>query len=685
MQFINVVGGQLLVTPQAREKLLGEWQYKELAVVSIVGRYRQGKSYLANAIAEEQCFQTSDSVNAETRGVWFSPRLVNDRVLIMDTEGLGSTDASANHDMHIFSIVVFLSSTVLLNHMGPIDANILETLRIAGKVSEGLRNHHSNQLCPPKLLMILRDMSLQLVDRNGSRLTPDEYFERKLTDLDTKLAANLKELFPHRNLIALPRPTNADHDLRHMRNLRPEFLEKVDGIVHDVAATPVREVGNQLRLNGALLLAITESVLSAINQGAVPEVKDMWESMMEVKRLTEAVKLGRELQQVRDALVVDCVPAAVSAWFQQVDRLQWPDDMRYHDISKLVVPSLLSMIDSTDLRWYQTQQCMIDQFCLDHLNGESTDIDAMAIDAVAKYALKAGTLKIGSKKQVELLETRIRTMEADWSKQSASAEQTHRETLQREQARQMAMAADLELQRSMAEQREAEQLAQRTLDGQEVLRLREELADCRERLIGLDGGQAEMSAAVITKTNELLTCRHELSELLSQKYGLDHEVKSLMGSLTDAKRAISEQSACRDAMKDQLAKANLRIIQCTEQMELLQADKRQLVGDIEERDGTLAAEKRKSADTTRDLTKQLRDCETNVAVLNNEVSRKRQRENDYVAARSTTIALQTEVKWLSERHDVNMKNIAELKSALAEAQRNLRTAELSHIINHTFS
>jgi len=107
-----------------------------IAVVSIAGLWRTGKSYLlnhlsgANGNADGTGFTVGATVNACTKGLWLwgAPVTLADglTVLFVDTEGLGSTSRTQTEDSQIFSLALLLSSLFVWNSRGVIDGNALE-------------------------------------------------------------------------------------------------------------------------------------------------------------------------------------------------------------------------------------------------------------------------------------------------------------------------------------------------------------------------------------------------------------------------------------------------------------------------------------------------------------------------------------------------------------------------------
>lgn len=105
--------------------ILEEQQKKKLVVISIAGPYRSGKSFLGNRFLNRmKGFKIGSTVQSCTRGIWMWNKLIPlspevDSILL-DTEGLNSTDRNAEVDVKIFSLAILLSSIFVFNQIGHI-------------------------------------------------------------------------------------------------------------------------------------------------------------------------------------------------------------------------------------------------------------------------------------------------------------------------------------------------------------------------------------------------------------------------------------------------------------------------------------------------------------------------------------------------------------------------------------
>ena len=74
-------------------------------------------------------FAVGPTTNAKTKGIWVRGKPLNshnqnDEIIndvVLDSEGLGSTEEDINHDLKLFSVTLLMSSAFLYNTVGSID------------------------------------------------------------------------------------------------------------------------------------------------------------------------------------------------------------------------------------------------------------------------------------------------------------------------------------------------------------------------------------------------------------------------------------------------------------------------------------------------------------------------------------------------------------------------------------
>ncbi len=102
-----------------------------MGVISVCGKYRTGKSYILNKLFMEQLqvdrqkrgFNVGPTINPCTKGLWIWKEVFygqNDEekempIVIIDTEGLGSSECEENHDSKIFLLALLLCSLLMYN------------------------------------------------------------------------------------------------------------------------------------------------------------------------------------------------------------------------------------------------------------------------------------------------------------------------------------------------------------------------------------------------------------------------------------------------------------------------------------------------------------------------------------------------------------------------------------------
>ena len=150
---------KFVISHEARE-IISRPSYKKVGMISLVGKYRTGKSFLLNRVLinnkkENNGFDVGPTIKPCTKGIWLwsSPLMISNNhsnnepfpAFLIDTEGLGAYDEEVNHDSKIFLIAILISSLFIYNSFGTIDESSINSLSLILNLSKSikLRNHRS--------------------------------------------------------------------------------------------------------------------------------------------------------------------------------------------------------------------------------------------------------------------------------------------------------------------------------------------------------------------------------------------------------------------------------------------------------------------------------------------------------------------------------------------------------------
>ena len=278
-------------------------------VISVAGMYRTGKSYLINKLFldERNGFNVGNTVNPCTKGLWMWSNVVKCKsdgkiidCLVIDTEGFGAFDEDVNHDYKIFLLAILLSSTFIYNSVGTIDENALNSLSFVLNLSKKMAG---NEIVFPELVWILRDFSLQLQNEYGQQISSNDYLELVLNsssdtqnktsdEAKNKIRSTIKSFFQKRRCFTLIRPTIDEYKIQELKDedLRPDFMEQIINLKNSVLGNVKPKKFSNNDLEGQALINMIEGFVQQINQGAVPQVKDLFTNIC----ISEACK-GHDL------------------------------------------------------------------------------------------------------------------------------------------------------------------------------------------------------------------------------------------------------------------------------------------------------------------------------------------------------------------------------------------------------
>ncbi|KAL4442538.1 hypothetical protein ABPG74_006940 [Tetrahymena malaccensis] len=315
-------------------------QDRKLGLISIVGKYRTGKSFFVNRVLldrqkDEQGFQVGPTINPCTKGLWLWKKELqsiedeNMDILLIDTEGFGGMDENLNHDSRIFLFSLLLSSYFIYNSQGSIDENALNNLSLIINLAKDIqiksKNNESQQEDPanyfPSFLWVIRDFALQIVDQMGNKISQKDYLEKALElqkgvsdaiESKNRIRRLMKHFFKERDCCTLVRPVESEKDLQNLNSmsneeLRPEFVEQIFQLRKKIFKKVKPKMLCGRSLNGQMLVEICKAYTEAINKGSLPNIENAWTYVKKSETIKAFDKSVQKLDTIIQELQMDTV------------------------------------------------------------------------------------------------------------------------------------------------------------------------------------------------------------------------------------------------------------------------------------------------------------------------------------------------------------------------------------------
>ena len=212
-------------------------------------------------------------------------------MLLIDTEGLQSTERSTNIDVRMFSLTVLLASMFIYNQMGPISEHALEDLSLVAnlssliKISKNSKSDEQNDSREyfPSFYWVMRDFFHDLEGKS-----PKDYLEECLKETPGYTADVVKKNrirsaivgnFKERECFTMIRPVADEAKLAHIDSLKwesdslkPEFKKQVNSFVNQVGKKVKAKAINGKYLNSSMFLNLALEYIDALNSKETPTV-----------------------------------------------------------------------------------------------------------------------------------------------------------------------------------------------------------------------------------------------------------------------------------------------------------------------------------------------------------------------------------------------------------------------------
>ena len=106
---------------------------------------------------------------------------------MIDTEGFGATEETDAYNNKIMLFAILLSSYFVYNSVGSIDENSINNLNVIANLAKDIQMNNSKddklEEEFPSFLWLVRDFTLNMVDKCGNPIQAKEYLEQALENL----------------------------------------------------------------------------------------------------------------------------------------------------------------------------------------------------------------------------------------------------------------------------------------------------------------------------------------------------------------------------------------------------------------------------------------------------------------------------------------------------------------------
>ncbi|CAJ0916520.1 unnamed protein product, partial [Mesorhabditis belari] len=332
--FSNKIKTSYKLNAAGLTKILGQKDFidKKVAVISIAGAFRKGKSFLLNFFVNYLEFLSNGGrgewLNEETpldkfhwRGgskrdtngiyLWSRPYLLEDKdgeeivVLLMDTQGTFDHKTTINDCATIFALSTLISSVQIFNVSQQIQEDDFNNLRLFTEVAQMAQDENQKKTTAfQKLRFLIRDWPNS--DEYGYGFEGGAEYLEKLLAIKPKqkkelqkLRTSLKNSFERIDAFLMPHPglrvasNNSDKVLGKVEADFKEYLEQfVTSHFKENFVEPKTMHGETLTCRG--LINLFGAYMKIFNSDKLPKVKTILEATAEVMLSVAETKAKQE-------------------------------------------------------------------------------------------------------------------------------------------------------------------------------------------------------------------------------------------------------------------------------------------------------------------------------------------------------------------------------------------------------
>ena len=297
IEFILFKDDKYIISNDAKNLFMKN-KYKNICLISSIGKCSTGKSYLLNKILslkKNNGFYINSDFKPCTKGIWIWPEpiIVKNKnsheeypCFFIDTQGLSKSEEKNK----LIYLILLISSLVIFNSF-EVGENLIEDLNFVLninkqiKIKHSLKNDNEHDLIQflPSLLIISKDF-------NYKEINEQNYFEKLLINKEQNIEekSDIKELikiyFPKRDFFTMIKPiyNNSVYNFKNLNDdqLNPLFIKQIRLLKHKIFTNSKPKNFNNNFITGNMLIELIQSILNQINIGGVAIIENSWKFIL---------------------------------------------------------------------------------------------------------------------------------------------------------------------------------------------------------------------------------------------------------------------------------------------------------------------------------------------------------------------------------------------------------------------
>lgn len=271
-----------------------------ISIVSVVGPYHSGKSFLLNALqGRMSVFPVGRQTSPETMGIWLCRTELKasdgSEVWLMDSEGFFGPGVSESYDAKIFTVSTLIAAHLVYNTVKVIDQQQVRLLEMLAHRAQLFRTRSSVEAerndSPdflrsqnfPTLTWVVEDFFQEYPQEFRGKDGATAWLKSYLSAGSSDRPDVLTQLYGDLQVRTLFLPATAREELVDLSKLTwgqltPQFRQDLDTLRRDILRTLSARRVEGVPMTGATLARTIQFVVQALQRGQFHELPTLWKT-----------------------------------------------------------------------------------------------------------------------------------------------------------------------------------------------------------------------------------------------------------------------------------------------------------------------------------------------------------------------------------------------------------------------